>query len=300
MTVDPRLERYLGVLEQALRPFAVSDRAEIITEIKSHVFSAMERDPQTRLDTVLDALGEPETVANRYLIERGLKPTKPPISPVVKWMVIGFLCTFAMILLFTGILVARFSPLVELDEKEERVSLLGGMFTAKGSLSSDLFSFGDQRTIEGEHALATGGLVQIDFGNGKIDLQTSDDGSVHWDCQTNQKSKGKEEIRLPKGKEPLVLNFAALPGVSCDLSVPRGARIQMVGANGKIDFDEPEFSATAKLTNGKVDFKPHDGSHYQYAVGVQTGTSENFISSNHANAYKIEISVTNGAIHHAD
>src|SRR6187549_1830430 len=102
MTGDPRLESYLTSLERVLRPFPVSDRAEIITEIKSHVLSALERDPQARLDSVLSALGEPETVANRYLLERGLKPTKTSISPIVKWLIIGFLGTFAMILFFIG------------------------------------------------------------------------------------------------------------------------------------------------------------------------------------------------------
>ena len=102
---DPRLENYLTALDSALKPLSISDRADIVTEIKSHVMSALEREPERALDAILAALGEPETVANRYLIERGQKPSKPSISPAVKWIVIGFLGTFALILLFVGSLV---------------------------------------------------------------------------------------------------------------------------------------------------------------------------------------------------
>jgi uncharacterized membrane protein len=78
MSTDPRLEGYLAKLETVLGPFSASDRAEIIMEIKSHVLAALDRDPNASMDSILAALGEPETVANRYLMERGMKPTKPP------------------------------------------------------------------------------------------------------------------------------------------------------------------------------------------------------------------------------
>lgn len=77
MTNDSRLDDYLTKLERLLMLFSVSDRAEIILEIKSHVHSALARDPNTQMDSILSALGEPEFVANRYLMERGMKPAKP-------------------------------------------------------------------------------------------------------------------------------------------------------------------------------------------------------------------------------
>lgn len=132
MSTDPRLENYLATLDRALSPLPVSDRAEIVTEIKSHVLSAMERDSATSLDSILAALGEASTVANRYLLERGLKTGKPPISPVVKWVVIGFLGTVALLVAGIVALLLQLSPVVQIDGKEEKVSLLGGFILIDG------------------------------------------------------------------------------------------------------------------------------------------------------------------------
>ena len=115
MKKDPRLESYLERLDAVLKPLSVSDRAEIVTEIRSHVLSALERGTGGGLDEVLSALGEPETVANRYRMERGLNPTRPPISPVFKWLVIGFMGTVAMCMLFAGVILWKFTPLIYVD-----------------------------------------------------------------------------------------------------------------------------------------------------------------------------------------
>ena len=144
MASDPRLERYLTALERALKPFPVSDRAEVITEIKSHVLAALEHDPQARLDHVLAALGEPEMVANRYLIDRGLKTAKPPISPIVKWLVVGFLTTIAMLFIFLGFLVSQFSPIIKVEEKGDKVAFLGGLIQVNGDEGKfKITGFGD-------------------------------------------------------------------------------------------------------------------------------------------------------------
>ncbi len=132
MATDPKLESYLSALERALKQLPVSDRADIVTEIKSHVLDALDRDPQKPIDSVLEALGPAESVANRYLLERGQQTVKPPISPVVKWMVIGFLGTLAMIFLFFGLLLFRFSPVLSIDGKNEKVTVLGGLVSIDG------------------------------------------------------------------------------------------------------------------------------------------------------------------------
>src|SRR5215217_1399531 len=100
MSDEQKLEQYLSRMESVLKTFPTSDRAEVILEIKSHVYSALESDPNQTMVGILNALGEPEVVANRYLMERGLKPTRPPISPIVKWLVFGFLGTLGLMLIF--------------------------------------------------------------------------------------------------------------------------------------------------------------------------------------------------------
>lgn len=303
MTSDPRLESYLSSLEQVLKPFPVSDRAEIVTEIKSHVLSTLERDPQTRLDTVLAALGEPETVANRYLMERGLKPTQPPISPVVKWLVIGFLGTFAMLLIFAGIIVTRFTPLLHVDDSEDRVSLFGGMIEVDGKNGKVLVngSFGDawegaRRSFDGSYAITKGQSIAVKFGNGKINVVNSDDSKLSWNCSTRKSQTPPQSPTTDK--DGVALDLSALSWVKCELSIPENTKLLINGSNGKIEFNEPRFSLAANITNGKVGIHPDEDKAYRYDVGVTNGMTDSFTSSDKADAYTVSIHVANGKISH--
>ena len=122
---NQKLENYLVRLERSLGPISVSEKAEIITEIKSHVLEALSRDETKSTDSILASLGEPEQVASRYLIERGLEPKKPPKHPIVKWIVLGFLGTVGLILITFLIVLWKFTPIVKVSNGE--VKLLGGM-----------------------------------------------------------------------------------------------------------------------------------------------------------------------------
>ncbi len=301
MTSDPRLESYLTSLEQVLRPFPVSDRAEIVTEIKSHVLSALERDPQTRLDTVLAALGEPETVANRYLIERGLKPTKPPISPVVKWVVIGFLGTFAMILIFAGIIVTRFTPLLHVDDLKDKVSLFGGLIEVDGEDGRVLISgsFGDgwhgaKNSFEGSVPVTKGQSISIKFGNGKLEVTNAEDSKLSWNCSS--RSSQHSTPKPTADKNGVGLDLTALSWVKCELSVPEDANLAINGSNGKLEFDEPRYNFAANLTNGKVEINPDDDQAYHYELAVTNGKTDSFASSDKTGAYSVAIHLVNGKI----
>ncbi len=301
MTSDPRLESYLTSLEQVLQPFPVSDRAEIVTEIKSHVLSALERDPQTRLDTVLAALGEPETVANRYLIERGLKPTKPPMSPVVKWVVIGFLGTFSMILIFAGIIFTRFMPLLHVDEVKDKVSLFGGLIEVDGEDGQVLISgaFGDgwhgeKYSFEGSVPVTRGQSISVKFGNGKLEVTNAEDSKLSWNCS----SRGSP-ASAPKpttDQKGVALDLSAFLGVKCELSVPENAKLAINGSNGKLEFDEPHYNLAANLANGKVAIHPDDDHFYRYELAVTNGKTDSFVSSDKADAYSVVIHLVNGKI----
>lgn len=298
MTSDPRLERYLTSLEQVLKPFPVSDRAEIVTEIKSHILSTLERDPEARLDSVLTALGEPETVANRYLIERGLKPTKPPISPVVKWVVIGFMGTFAMLLIFAGVVITRFTPLLHVDDIKDKVSLLGGMIEVDGKKGKVWIngSFGDgwQNSFEGSTAISKGQNISVKFGNGKFELSNSDESKLSWDCNTHG-SKPKNFAPITD-KGGVILDFNDLSGVKCELSVPKNVQLSINGGNGKIEVKEPHYSLNADLTNGKVDLEPDEEHAYRYSLSVTNGKTDSFISSDKPDAHSISVHLINGKI----
>lgn len=299
MIRDPRLENYLTSLERVLRPFPVSDRAEIITEIKSHVLSALERDPQARLDVVLAALGEPETVANRYLLERGMKPAKPPISPIVKWVVIGFLGTIAMLLVFAGFMAMKFMPLVHVDEKNDKVALLGGLVRVEGddgrfSIEGLFDSSKSGRQFQGAVPAAPSVPVKVKFKNGKIEVSSSDDAEFHWNC----KGRGREqEAPVPAVSGTSVdFDLTRYAKVQCALAVPVNGRLLVTGTNGKVEVSEARFNLDVNVMNGYVAFAPEEGRNYKYDVVVKNGVTDTFESSSAKDALEIHIQVMNGKV----
>lgn len=134
MTTEPKLEAYLSELDKYLSQISVSDRADIIIEIKSHVLEAQTKNPSQDMGEILNSMGDPESVAKRYLQERGLKvslPAKTPsmiwLSASIKWLVIGFLGFFMMIMLAMALIIWRFTPLISVDEINKKVLIGGGL-----------------------------------------------------------------------------------------------------------------------------------------------------------------------------
>lgn len=292
---DPRLENYLSTLDRSLRSLSVSDRADIVTEIKSHVLSAMERDPNQSIDSVLASLGEPEVVANRYLLERGLKPGKPPISPIVKWIVIGFLGTMALFLAGLVVLAIYLSPVVKVDSEKQQVHLFGGLV----QVDDDDIKVGSQKLTKfGNHSFSgradkpgRGKTTAISLTNGKLQLITSADGILHWDCRGTENA----ENQINPGSSGDILDLTSHGFVKCEISVPEGASVTISGANGKIGVERPRFNVSAELANGAADIQPIAGVRYEYDLGVTNGKMGSFVSEPNPE-YKIRIRLINGKI----
>lgn len=291
---DPRLENYLATLDRALAPLPVSDRAEIVTEIKSHVLSAIERDPGNSLDSVLTALGEAETVANRYLLERGLKTGKPPISPVVKWVVIGFLGTFAILVAGIVAIILHLSPVIDVNSKEDRVTLFGGLIKVDGeniSIRGQHIEGGRSFAGVSEASFAPGQKIGVKFSNGKLDFSMAADGKLAWDC------KGSKEIvaKLVPSDLGETLDLTAPAFLKCEIRVPAGVMLAVRGSNGSLEFDRPRFSLDGELANGKVSFQPEKRVRYAYAFSVTNGRTDE-VTAEPNPEYKITMRLSNGQI----
>lgn len=291
MTNDPRLEHYLSSLENALRPFPVSDRAEIITEIKSHILSALERDPSSNLESVLAAMGEPETVANRYLMERGIKPTKPPISSAAKWLVIGCLGSVGLMMLFVIILTGMaFSHIGSLAEFAEKNS--GKRFWFGGS--SFEISTGNDKKISGSLTLPKAKKVAVKFSNGKYELTNSKGDELSWKCRVPDDKK--KEFAPATDAEGSTLDFRSYAGSKCEISIPADAKVAVQGGNGKVDILNPHYDLNLDLSNGKVDIAPDSKLQYRYDLSVTNGLVDTFKSSADAKAHSIAVHLINGKI----
>jgi hypothetical protein len=294
MPTDPRLETYLATLERALKPLPVSDRAEIVTEIKSHALAACEREGAPPLESILAALGEPETVANRYLMERGHSPVKPPISPIVKWLVIGFLGTLALLLLFAGAVIWRLHPLLDVDGANDRVTVLGGLIHIDGKEGTGWIGtrFGDQ-SYSGHFPAGAAARIALEFDQGRYALRPSPTADLGWDCRGSRSVEGfgarEEDGRIR-------LDLRDLGDARCRIEVPAGASVTLRGRNGRIRLDQPTFSVDTELDNGRVAIHPEPGRAYRYDLSIGNGRVDAFASSRDERALPIRIRVQNGRI----
>jgi hypothetical protein len=280
MTTEPQLESYLARLDKSLGQIPIGARAEIITEIKSHVLEARERQPEKTLGSVLESLGEPETVANRYLLERGLSPVKAGRSPMVKWLTIGFLGTMGIGCLTTLLLVWKFSPLIQVDEGNDRVSILGGMINVAGG------------TFQGEKDAAKFSALRIPFSNAKIEISQSTDGKVHWRC----KVMGDDGASATEEGKTFVLDLEHTGGSKCEIEIPAKLKSIVRGDNGKLTIVKPQADVDVEMDNGKISVTPDPTRAYHYDTKVTNGMVHGLKSSDAKDAVRIRLALTNGKI----
>lgn len=299
MIVPAKLEEYLSRLDRLLSSISVSEKAEIITEIKSHVLEAMERENAQDPGKVLLALGEPEQVASKYLLERGLKPQRPPKHPVLKWVTIGFLGTVTLIMTFSLILLWKFTPLISVDDTNDRVMILGGLIDVngnKGSVKVGPMSIHD----DSEYGKFKGTMpldltkirnFEIAFRNAKIDLSNSDQGLLAWECV----GVGSEHfIRKEKDEVKVDLTTGSYP--KCSLKIPAGIWVSVFGNNGKLGIEKPHFNLKIQMDNGVVKLSPDSNKKYKFSNSIVNGKSDYFESSASKEAIVISVSLINGRI----
>src|SRR3954471_22420324 len=113
-------------------------------------------------------------------------------ASIFKWLVIGFLGTFAIICGTVLIVIFRFTPLISVDDKTNHVTLLGGLIDLNG-IEGQVMVNGKQvslldnndksKKVSGTQTIDTTRIhsVQIPFKDGKITLGASLDKSLHWD-----------------------------------------------------------------------------------------------------------------------
>ena len=289
-----KLESYLLRLDKCLGSVSVSEKAEIITEIKSHVMDAIENDKNKSIGQILASLGEPEQVASKYLLEKGLEPVKSPKHPVVKWITIGFLGTFGLMIFTFLVLAWKFSPIVKVDEKEGRVQLFGGIIDVREDSIGDSFS-GEKTEISGEEDLSDSSVngIKINFLNGKVLIKRDDENKFQFECEVQGY---KSKITPHKEDDSMVFDLHSVRGSDCDIKIPSGLKLAVNGTNGKVQLIELKNDISVNLTNGKINFSPEQNSEYKYQVSVKNGTFHKFLSSDSKEAFEVKLSLVNGKI----
>jgi len=300
-TEQVKLEHYLGRLDKALSPIAISERAEIITEIKSHILEATSNEQS--LDEIMTSMGEPEQVANRYLMEKGLKIQKPPRHPIIKWLVIGFLGTFGLASLTIIFLVWKFSPIIKVDEEKGRVVILGGLIDideSQGKVkfgSSTMINQRSESHFEGSRSLTPSEKkFVLNFQNGNITLNSEKTEKLTWKCDTEGGVNTPASEVNSNTSGQLLLNLEEFKKIDCVFSVPKTLALNISGQNGKIKFNEIESQTTAQLINGDISFLPNPNTKYKFDLKLNRGIMDEFINSEDEGALLISLKLENGRI----
>jgi hypothetical protein len=300
MSIEPKLEAYLNALDRALGQIPISDRAEIITEIKSHVLDSQKKHPEQDIDLVLNSLGEPETVANRYLLERGLKVGKPTKTPMVKWLTIGFLGTLSISVSLLALVLWKFTPIISVDNEKDRVVILGGLIDIHGKSKKSHFGSGldvrgkeNETNIDGSKEI--GKSVQqilVSFNNGIFKITSEKQNEIKWQCQ----GTGQDIPILSEYQETLKLAFDKMEGAVCHIQLPSNIKLDIQGVNGQIEIFKPKSGVDVQLENGKIHFEPDSQLKYKYQIQVENGYAESFFSSDSKDAISVKLNLKNGSI----
>lgn len=295
-----QLSNYLDKLDKSLGQISASDRADIIVEIKSHINEAQSRHPEQTVTDIIASLGEAESVGNKYILERGLKPVKPPRAggTIMKWLVIGFLGTMALFLLSIALLIWKFTPIIAVDDQNQKVTILGGLINIDGNAGK--FQVGNATmtgdpsghiVITGARTLTPGSQITVPFKNGEVDVKTTTDSVMTWSCAllSNQSPNVEEK------PGDLTVDFTGSNDTKCELGIPVGSRLSLSGGKGRVTMNQPEFDVDVKLGSGKVELQPKENIKYQYDLKVKTGKIERFESMQPAK-YKVNVEISSGKI----
>jgi hypothetical protein len=301
MNKEIKVEHYLLQLDRELHALPVSSRAEIITEIKSHIREASEQEGARDIDAILFDLGTPQAVAARYLSAKGITPrANKNGAKWFKWLAIGTVGFFAFIFLSGIAIVWYLSPIIKVDEKQGHVRLFGGLIDVKEDIGEikigdvEINDLQDGHRSEGREDLTGKSIhtVKIPFNTAKIEIETNEDNVFSWKCKTT----GNKAPEAQVSAGTLLFDLDSLNLVKCTIGIPAGLATEVKGVNGHMDVDYPSGNVDIALTNGKVNVHPDPAKVYDFEVKVKNGLQDFFPRSRDKNALKVKVSVVNGLV----
>jgi hypothetical protein len=296
------LDQYLFELEKHLQDITPSDRSSIILDINQHIQDSLKNYPDQDLKQVLEDLGAPAKVANHYRLDRGLKLFKPSKHPIVKWMSITFISTFGIFLLFISIMIWKFTPIFEVNEKLGKIVFLGGlidinMTSGKVKVLDEYHFTENTYTNQFEGAIdfpkeETDELV-VNFKSGLFNFTNSLDDKLSWTCKLETPPT---ESFINQSGETVEIDLENYEGANCDFRVPSNIKLTVDGKEANITFTDAEYDIYVELNNGLVKFSPNPEVDYNYDLKVKKGMAADFFSVQDPKSFEVKIFIENGMI----
>ncbi len=307
MSADKILDSFLEKVSIELSPLRVTERAQIILELRESVLQTFKDSSNESITTVIAPLGTPAQIARKYLLEKGLTPQnikrfkKSQRPSPLKWLVIFLLSMTALLVISVSLAIWKFTPVFKINENSGRITILGGLIDFELEAGTFAFSQNMAHSFNGDIPTSTGQVqrLKIDFTNGKFILRGSQDDKLSWKCKIINKMENVDP-QVDKIGNTIKIDFNQTKGTKCDLAIPKNIDIKIAGINGKMQVIEPLYNIDAKMSNGQIIMRPDIDARYNVQTMVTNGHSDSFkrISSSDPTAYKINFELANGKIIH--
>lgn len=286
---------YLKLVETYLEDLEVIQRSKILSEVYHEILNK-------------DAIELPAALqfANLKRSQHGLIA----YSPKKKFSFWSFFLKFSILTLIIivttiSLLVWKFTPILSVDEANNRIIFLGGLIDIDGKagklkvfndyhFSDDSFSNDFQASIDlGDDK----DEIIVNFKSGSFNLKNSKDGNFSLDC----KLANPPNADIISQRDELVhIDFSKIEGLNCALEIPTDKKITIEGKQASLNIPAPEYNLYIELENGKIYLSPEEEIDYIFNFNIENKKSDNFIgdfkSSNSPDAYEIRINLQDGAV----
>lgn len=284
-------DSYLQQIEDHLKDLPVLVRSKIILEVSEHIQTIGSEELQSALH-----------MANLKRSEHGYTPyvEKKEFS-FFKFFMKGTLIMSFVSVIFVSFLVWKFTPLFHVDEKTNRIVILGGLIDINGEAGKvkvfDQYQYSDSNFSDDFTANFTLNEEQdeviLEFQSGSFQLSTSAGSSFNLDC----KLASPPDKKIISEKDDFIkIDLTQIQGSSCKLEVPEDKKITLEGEDAEIKLISPRFNSYTEITNGKVAITPAIETDYQFDLEVKEGYLGEFESSDDPEAFEIRVQIDNGSI----
>ncbi len=301
--IHPLLAKYLDSLNKILKNATTDERSELKSHFIDQVAQLKESNPDLKNTELLRRLGPVKSYAHEYFKDdKKIKIASEPdlLARYRKFIPLLFIIP---LICFFVVLYSIYTPLFEVDEDSQKVTLLGGLIQIDGTTNSfkfkDNYFYGDtkfEHPFDGEESMATNKL-HLKFSQGKHKIHTHQESTIKWNCTLSTEPTSSF---VQSENAVLTLNFKELKGSQCDVYLPRETELKVSAHSGQLELHQLESDSIADLQNGQVIISPSATQSYLYDLKVKNGSSDNFDSLDTDQSVKIKVYVENGQIKKLD
>ena len=283
------INQFLNKAQKYLDDLNITEKSKIISEL------SIELKGQDL--SVLDIQNE----VNQKRVEHGLAPhNKKKDSNFGSLLIKSFVVITIVFVLFISFLISKFTPVFKIDEKNQRVIILGGLIDIDGKAGK--FKVGDDVQFSGsthknEFAAKLSLTkaqkeIDVDILSGKYTIKTAKDGVLNIECKLAEVPPAD---LIKSSSDKISLNFGDLAG-SCDFAIPENKTLTLSAEAAHFMLIKPKFDTEISMDNGHIEIAPDTNHSYQYELFVEEGLIDAFQSDSTNAEYSIKARLDNGTI----